>query len=261
MASVRVWKEYELAAYRNFPFAPPEYPGAPFRSQRPAPPYPGAPGWQCSVYYFWWEYLRRNTAYRDTCEQGGEGEHAKLYNWFGDVHATDFDTWWWEHMWLFTFVSEVQNIALSKKWHLESEGVFLHVGYARSKSEMVAAAREEIMRIPQRELTAELRKAIRFKPSSRPVLRSLHQYLLVWDAKVENPDLSDAELFDKAGLDSDLPFSPTDITQLKAQGAGVKDLERANLRAKSLIVQRHLRIAKQYVDNVVLGRFPYREGR
>jgi hypothetical protein len=34
------------------------------------------------------------------------------------------------------------------------------------------------------------------------------------------------------------------------------DLEKANRRAKQLAVQRHLRIAKQYIDNVVLGEFP-----
>lgn len=196
-----------------------------------------------------------------TCEAGGQGAHADLYRWFGNVHTADFHTWWWDHMWLFTFVSEVQNIAMSKKWHLESEGVFLHVGYSRSKSEMAAAAREEIMKIPQKEITAELRKAIRFKPSARPVLRSLHQHLQVWDAKLAADNLSDAEVFDVAGLDSDLPYLPSEIESLRAQGAGVKDLERANNRAKSLAVQRHLRIAKQYIDNVVLGRFPYRTGR
>lgn len=261
MASKPQWREQVLAAYRNFPSAPPEYPGAPFRAQRPAPPYPGAPGWKCSVYYYWWEYLRRNTAYRVTCENGGQGEHAELFEWFGNVHATDFHTWWWDHMWLFTFVSEAQNIALSQKWHIESEGIFLHVGYSRSKSEMVAAAREEIMRIPQRQITAELRKAIRFKPAARPVLHSLHQHLLVWDAKLENPQLSDAELFDAAGLVTDLPFDPKDIAKLRAQGAGVRDLEKANARAKSLVVQRHFRIAVQYIDNVASGRFPYRDGR
>lgn len=261
VASDKVWKERELAAYRNFPFAPPDYPGAPFRPQLPAPPYAGAPGWKCSVYYYWWEYLRRNAEYRATCEANGQGSHEELYRWFGNVHATDFHTWWWDHMWLFTFVSEVQNMATSKKWHIESEGVFLHVGYSRSKSEMAAAARDEIMRIPQKEIIVELRRAIRFTPSARPVLRSLHQHLQVWDARLAHGELSDAEIFDVAELDSDLPYQSGQIEELKAQGAGVKDLERANARAKSLSVQRHLRIAKQYIDNVALGRFPYRVGR
>jgi hypothetical protein len=47
-----------------------------------------------SVYYWWWKYLRRNEDYKRCCETGGKGKCAKLYADFGDVHATDFKTWW-----------------------------------------------------------------------------------------------------------------------------------------------------------------------
>ena len=53
-------------------------PNAPFRAAEP---------WQCSVYYFWWEYLRRNIGYKRCCEQGGKGKYALLYSDFGNVHA------------------------------------------------------------------------------------------------------------------------------------------------------------------------------
>lgn len=261
MASKPVWLERTLAAYRNFPYAPPHYPGAPFRARLPQPPYDGAEDWKCSVYYYWWEYLRRHDGYRATCQAKGDGEHSLLFKWFGDVHAGDFHDWWWSHYQLFTFSSETQNIALSDKFYLESDGVFLHVGYARSKSEMIASAREQIMRIPQREITNELRKTIRFKPAARPVLKSLHQHLLAWDAKQANPDIDDAELCDLAGLKPNLPYSTADIASLKADGLAVHDLQKANRRAKRLETQRHLRIAKQYIDNVVLGDFPKRVKR
>ena len=261
MASKRFWRERDLAAYRNFPYAPPNYPGAPYRARLPQPPFEGAEDWQCSVYYYWWEYLRRHEGYWAACLAGGEGEHAALYRWFGNVHEGDFHDWWWSHYHLFTFVSEAQNIALSKKFYLESEGVFLHVGYARSKSEMMASAREQIMRIPQREINDELRKSIRFKPAARPVLKSLHQHLLAWDARRAHPTADDADVCDTAGLDVTLPYSEDEIASLQADGLKVADLEKANRRAKQLAVQRHLRIAKQYIDNVVLGEFPKRERR
>lgn len=47
-----------------------------------------------SVYYWWFQYLKRNDDYRKTCEKGGTGPCAALYKDFGDVHATDFKTWW-----------------------------------------------------------------------------------------------------------------------------------------------------------------------
>ena len=41
----------------------------PKRSKRvlPPPPFPEAEPWQCSVYYYWWEYLRRHEGYKRTC--------------------------------------------------------------------------------------------------------------------------------------------------------------------------------------------------
>lgn len=261
MASSDRWREGTLAAYRNFPYAPPDYPGAPFRARLPKPPYEGAEGWKCSVYYFWWEFIRRHEGYRETCLNEGDGEHTELYKWFGDVHNSDFHDWWWSHYLLFTFVSETQNIAKSLKYHLESEGVFLHVGYARSKSEMLASAREQIFLIPQKDINRELERTIRFKPAARPVLKSLHQHLLAWDTKQEHPDLDDADLCGVAGLDVNLPFDLKDIEEMKANGSAWRDLDKANRRAKSLTAQRHLRIAGQYIDNVVLGEFPKRSKR
>ena len=50
--------------------------------------------WQKSVYYLWWEFLRRHDGYRETCKNKGRGKYAKLYADFGDVHASDFKEWW-----------------------------------------------------------------------------------------------------------------------------------------------------------------------
>ena len=50
--------------------------------------------WEESVYYFWWEFLRANSDYADTCRKKGKGKCAKLYEDFGDVYKTDFKTWW-----------------------------------------------------------------------------------------------------------------------------------------------------------------------
>ncbi len=64
-------------------------------NKRPAKPFPDAEGWQCSVYYYWWKFLRLNTDYNDTCNAGGEGECAALYRDFGDVRDGDnFQAWW-----------------------------------------------------------------------------------------------------------------------------------------------------------------------
>ena len=50
--------------------------------------------WNNSVYYLWWEFLRRHDGYKRTCENGGKGEYEKLYADFGNVHQGTFREWW-----------------------------------------------------------------------------------------------------------------------------------------------------------------------
>ena len=162
---------------------------------------------------------------------------------------------------MFTFVSDAEIIRRSGRHYREYEGVYLHVGYAKSKSEMISSARSEIMKLPQKTLKNELLKNIRFKPAARPVLKSLHQHLLAWDTKQQHPEKSDPEICDIAGLEINLPYDPSDVAALRDEGSAWEDLDKANQRAKALAVQRHLRIAQQYIDNVVKGQFPLRTSR
>ena len=49
-----------------------------------------------SVYYWWHQYLLRNSDYRKTCAQGGTGPCSDLYKHFGDITSSDFKQWWTE---------------------------------------------------------------------------------------------------------------------------------------------------------------------
>jgi len=50
--------------------------------------------WEDSIYYLWWEFLRRNKDYKETCENRGKGKYQKLYADFGNVHEGTFREWW-----------------------------------------------------------------------------------------------------------------------------------------------------------------------
>lgn len=50
-----------------------------------------------SVYYLWWEFLRRNDDYAACCKNGGKGKLSALYIDFGDVHGREFKEWWDEN--------------------------------------------------------------------------------------------------------------------------------------------------------------------
>lgn len=51
------------------------------------------------------------------------------------------------------------------------------------------------------------------------------------------------------------------VAELRAEYLPTRDLERVIKRRKQLAVQRHLRIAEQYIANVALGEFPKRDWR
>lgn len=57
-------------------------------------PFPKAKPWQCSVYYFWWCFLKEHEGYRKCCENDGKGPYADLYRDFGDVRGNNFRSWW-----------------------------------------------------------------------------------------------------------------------------------------------------------------------
>jgi hypothetical protein len=60
-----------------------------------------------SVYYLWWEFLKRNEGYEKCCKSGGKGKFAKLYKDFGDIHSADFKSWWQKNNLGVTLFAEV----------------------------------------------------------------------------------------------------------------------------------------------------------
>ena len=59
------------------------------------PPYPGAPTWQCSVYYLWWEFLRLSREYMERSKANTPDYPTQVMRDFGDLDAYGgFEGWW-----------------------------------------------------------------------------------------------------------------------------------------------------------------------
>lgn len=252
------------------------------------PPYPDAPGWQCSVYYFWYEYLRRHEGYEATCMNDGEGPCSDQFTTFGDVHALDFGEWWGERFWLFEEKRPVRRLkqapALDGRGHaLDSEKLYLEVDLTAPPSQLFRELRAEVwnQRMAaserrQRHVAAKAKKQGRAEPDvsinvkkstahypveTKPVLSALHEHLLVWDARQANPDADDAVIADLAGIRVNQIVDGETLASRKLLKLPTDDIEKVLRRRKQLTVQRHLRIARQYIDNVVDGQFPLRQRR
>jgi hypothetical protein len=245
---------------RFFVYAPPIKGVRQSRRKPPNPPYGGAERWKWSVYYYWWEYLRRHDGYRATCERGGKGRYAKLYADFGDVHSTDFWSWWVKHEHLFCEPPPrlVQVVCPADK--------------APAETVLLAVPVENKATLSLKQIKALLAGrvgAAKRKPESRalypvctkPVLSTLHQHLLVWDARRDNPHLSDADIADLIALPINHKVDGETLATLRARDLPTRQLEAVLRRRKQLAVRRHLRIVQQYINNVAKGKFPLRNTR
>lgn len=72
--------------FRHFPYKHPTF-GTKYKQKTKS-------AWEGSVYYWWWQYLRRNQDYLETCANDGRGKLEATYKEFGDVRSDDFKAWW-----------------------------------------------------------------------------------------------------------------------------------------------------------------------
>jgi len=100
---------------RHFPYQHPTF----GRSNKPKTPR----NWEDTVYYWWWEYLRRNEDYIETCVQNGTGKCAKVYADFGDIRNKTFKEWWSENdrgATLFANKASANTLRIVEKHEIES---------------------------------------------------------------------------------------------------------------------------------------------
>jgi len=93
-------------------------------------------------------------------------------------------------------------------------------------------------------------------------LSSPHAHLQVWDARKANPNMKYHELADFLDLVVDEKLPKEVAEDFKCDPTLYrKDFDRIIRRKKTVLVSRHLSIARQYIENVGKGEFPKRRGR
>jgi hypothetical protein len=232
---------------RHFPYQHPTF----GTDKNPKP----ASAWKQSMYYWWWEYLRRHDGYKRTCQQEGRGRYAKLYKDFGDVHATDFKAWWKEN------AEDLFAEPVKEKLFSLVEGqidpndltnpnlLFLQVPLnlpIRTLTQKFAAMMKKHHQGKQGIRYARDSHA-KYPVIGQPNMHALAQTLKVYDYRVANPDL---KLWEVAMvLDQFKSFKPSTNPGKKREGDDEKNLMTAT-------VSRYLKKAKAMIENVGVGRFP-----
>ena len=219
--------------------------------------------WQNSVYYLWWEFLRRHDGYKETCKNKGKGKYAKLYEDFGDVHEPDFKTWWNKDCRgarLFAEPAVPKTVERLTKQDIE----LLKTEWDDEAVLVIAAP----MFLPKRFIQNRVVKVLKqYHPRKRgqrtikesralyPIanqfnLRSLQLALAVYDLKKRNPKLKLWEIAQQ------LRFTST----LNANEIGKRGQIAAEAIAKKntmgVAVRRKLVLAKAVIEGVGKGIFP-----
>lgn len=219
------------------------------------PPFEGAPGYQCSVYYYWWAFLRLSKSYRECCEQKGEGDLAPLYRFFGDVRDDDFMHWWrfgghtprrYSGRKLFANGSRDPIIAVGDPKAAEPKGehILLRIPISDDLTRLTAEFKQlmrPIVESRMRQHGSQKHKAWFEVTSDNPNLKSLHNILVAQQTLEANPDLKRYDLALRLGIAQKIRGERGDVNHEIAVYSALARL---------------LKKARLLIRNTEVGRFP-----
>lgn len=210
-----------------------------------------------SVYYLWWEFLRRNKDYQKCCQNGGRGKLSNLYKDFGDVYQQDFKTWWSDSgrgARLFAEKVVDFNVAVitsSEQIHIDELMMNVQIP----------------LNLPKRFILKEINKLLkkyhqgrrgvrtnRFSTAMYPVtghvdIAALQKYLLVYDTKASNPNLKLWQLAQKCRL-SKLEH------RIRGDGSETDSEITDKRRLLASAADKILRKASKIIEGTSSGKFP-----
>ena len=217
---------------------------------------------QKSVFYYWYEFLRRNTDYKKTCKNNGKGKLAKLYKDFGNVHANDgkndldsFWIWWKKHAYLFAQDSSRRIVEMKDVTHPnEDADLVISVPLELSRSEIKRQFQHMLNKHEKRAETARAADTAPYPVYTKPVVMKLHQVLAIYDAVTADPDAKYYEIFDQ--LSDRYHLYVDDSLAGLVTEKEIEQEKRVIKRRKTQFIYREYRSAVSYIENVALGEFP-----
>ena len=242
----------------TYKHAQPSFTPKPQQSKSPNPPYKDAPGWKCSVYYYWWLYLRYNNDYRSTCTHNGDGPCSQLYADFGDIFAQSFRAWWSTH---YTLFAEPQAVTFTKDaqvFDANADIVDVQIDLSLGSEAVERSLKDLHSQLLFPKNTALYRSAARYPVARRPVLMNLHRHLAVFKLRKSNPRLPHEQIADRVGLHAAQQASGISKSYMERLGYSTKDIDVELRRAKRKAIQHDLRCAQHLIEGVGKGQFPVR---
>lgn len=211
--------------------------------------------WKRSVYYWWWEYLRRNEDYRQTIASDGDGPLSDLYRDFGDVIDTDFKTWWsTDERGAFLFAQpptrSIRVVGDLEEFQQESGTIVMEIPLELPKTHLARRFRQILAehhdgKAGQRYVSAP---GPRYQVTGKVDVRFLEKALAVWDARKKEPMKPLWQIGNELLLGSRMNH----VRANETKGAALTD--KKNVLAAT--TSRYLRKAKKIIRSTAIGKFP-----
>lgn len=220
--------------------------------------------WDNSVYYLWFEFLKRHEGYRQHC-QSGDGAYAKLFADFGDVHSygDDFRSWFYNYgIDLFAeaatpleviFSQHISGIEKATGTDVDNKYVYAAIPIGQTTAHSLEQIRVQLPQIKEHLKASSKASASTAKyPVARiPRIDALKTYLAVWDAVASSKTLNEA--YAKV-------YQPLDDASVKRRGAytmrTADQIHSARKAVYANIVARDWAKASVLVEQVSKGIFP-----
>lgn len=207
------------------------------------------------MYFWWWQYLRRNKDYLKCCDREGAGPLSKLYKDFGDVRTDDFRKWWMDggrgaHLFAEPQAEDsIRVLEIGQAALDPSEAFTVSIPLYLPKKTILRRFKELLDDRHQGKRGHQLakRSKARYQVKGQPNVPAIKQALEVYDFKKSNPTLKLWEIGNSIPkLQMGNKISAGDTASVIA--------DKKNILAAT--VSRYLRRSKITIQNVARGEFP-----
>jgi len=245
-----------------------------FVSQRLAriqPPYGLAKPWECNLYYFWWEFMKRNPEveyyFNQRNGRGLRGRLKTIWNDWGnifDYETDEFWNWWRQKVSTgetrgeFLFAEPlVREMKLVKSSTKSKDTLIIQVPMEVRDKHLMRMFRKLLDENASQIDKVRSQSQARYKIHNPVRLPSLYHALKVLDAKKANPDAKLYELPDIAKIPQNILIEGLTIEQYVKEGVDVAPYKKELRRRKTALAKRYLSAATNYSNNAISGYFPH----
>lgn len=210
--------------------------------KRPQPPYKGAKGWHCSIYYFWWRFLRENEGFRTQRQSPPDSLEARVQRDFDTALKLNFPNWWIAQGRFLFCEPKTENIHVVTQPENEPQDrdrVLLSIPFNSDIERCLSEIRAVLGPVFSEMRADEGPSRARYPVASTVPLTALYKCYNIWRVRRDNPDLKLHEVALYGGL---LPNGPIEMADVK--------------RTLAAAASRYLREANAIIDNVGRGQFP-----